>query len=186
MALLDWEDTKLKPDEYGEFYKDYINLVDKPNVIQSLISQGQKVYTIIRQLSEDKANYRYEDDKWSVKEIIGHLVDTERIMAYRALCISRGEQASLPGYDHESYVEQGEFDQRSLQSLSTEYDALRNANISMFSSFTKDQMLRKGTANEATVSVRALAYIIAGHERHHMQILEDKYDINISAHKTGS
>ncbi len=180
MALLDWEDTKLKPDEYGEFYKDYISLVDKPNVIQSLISQGQKVYTIIRQLSEDEANYRYEDDKWSVKEIIGHLVDTERIMAYRALCISRGEQTALPGYNHESYVEKGEFDQRSLQSLSAEYDAQRNANISMFSSFTKEQILRKGTANNVTVSVRALAFIIAGHEKHHINILEEKYNIDLT------
>ena len=180
MALLDWEDTKLKPDEYGEFYKNYISLVDKPNVIQSLISQGQKVYTIIRQLSEDKANYRYDDDKWSVKEIIGHLVDTERIMAYRALCISRGEQTALPGYNHESYVEKGEFDQRSLQSLSAEYDAQRNANINMFSSFTKEQLLRKGTANNVTVSVRALAFIIAGHEKHHINILKEKYNIDLT------
>lgn len=181
MALLDWEDSRPKPDEYSDFYRDYINLVEEPNVIQSLIQQGQKVYTLIRQLTGDEANRRYADDKWSVKEIIGHLVDTERIMAYRALCISRGEQTALPGYDHQSYVEQGNFDQRSLQSLSTEYDALRNTNISMFSSFTNAQKLRKGTANEVTVSVQALAFIIAGHEKHHLNILEEKYDISTSA-----
>ncbi len=177
MALLDWEDQRPQPDEFGEFYEDYINLVDELNVIQSLIQQGQRVYTFIRQLSADKAKHRYADDKWSVKEIIGHLVDTERIMAYRALCISRGEQTALPGYDHEAYVEQGNFDQRSLQNLSVEYDALRNANISMFSSFTKDQMLRKGTANGVTISVRALAFIIAGHEKHHLTVLKDKYNV---------
>lgn len=179
MALLDWEDNRPQHDEYGEFYEGYISLVDEPNVIQSLIQQGQKVYAIIRQLSEDKANHRYADDKWSVKEIIGHLIDTERIMAYRALCISRGEETSLPGYDHEAYIKEGNFEQRSLQSLSAEYDALRNANVSMFSSFTKEQLLRKGTANDATVSVRALAFIIAGHEKHHLNILERKYGIPI-------
>ncbi len=184
MALLDWEDNRPQPDEYGDFYKDYINLIHEPNVIQSLIRQGQKVYTIIRQLTDDEANHRYADEKWSVKEVMGHLIDTERIMAYRALCISRGEQTALPGYNHESYVEQGNFDKRSLQSLSTEYDALRNANISMFSNFSKKQTLRKGTANEVSVSVRALAFIIAGHGKHHLNILEEKYGIAVT--KNGS
>lgn len=185
MALLDWEDNRPQPDEYGDFYEGYINLVNEPNVIQSLIQQGQQVYALIRQLTDDEVNHRYAEDKWSVKEIIGHLVDTERIMAYRALCISRGEQTALPGYDHESYVEQGNFDQRSLQSLSTEYDALRNANISMFSSFSKEQMLRKGTANKVSVSVRALAFIIAGHEKHHLNILEEKYGVTITKNGSG-
>ncbi|WP_445666382.1 DinB family protein [Fodinibius sp. AD559] len=181
MALLDWEENRPEPDEYGDFYEGYINLVEQPNVIQSLIQQGQKVYTLIQQLTDEEANYRYADDKWSVKEIIGHLIDTERIMAYRALCISRGEETALPGYDHESYVQKGNFDQRSLQSLSTEYDALRNANISMFNSFSKEQMLHKGTANEVSVSVRALAFIISGHEKHHLNILEEKYNISTSS-----
>lgn len=179
MALLDWEENRPQQDEYGDFYENYINLVDELNVIQSLIQQGQKVYALTQQLTVDEANHRYADDKWSVKEIIGHLVDTERIMAYRALCISRGEQTALPGYDHESYVEQANFNQRSLQSLSTEYDALRNANISMFNSFSKQQVLQKGTANGVSVSVRALAFIIAGHEKHHLNILEEKYGITI-------
>ncbi|PAU93496.1 damage-inducible protein DinB [Aliifodinibius salipaludis] len=179
MALLNWEDNRPEPDEYGDFYEGYVNLVDEPNVIQSLIQQGQKVYALIQQLTGDEANHRYADDKWSVKEIIGHLVDTERIMAYRALCISRGEQTALPGYDHESYVERANFDKRSLQSLSIEYDALRNANISMFNSFSKEQMLQKGTANGVSVSVRAIAFIIAGHEKHHLNILGDKYGITI-------
>lgn len=179
MALSDWEDNRPQPDEYGDFYEGYINLVDQPNAIQSLIRQGQQIYALVQQLTKDEANHRYADNKWSVKEIIGHLVDTERIMAYRALCISRGEQQSLPGYDHDSYVEQAGFENRSLQSLSAEYDALRNANISMFSSFSKEQMLRKGTANKISVSVRALAFIIVGHEKHHLNILDEKYGITI-------
>lgn len=184
MTLLDWDDNRPEPDEYGEFYKNYIELIDEPNIVQVLIQQGQQTYAVIQRLTTDEASHRYEKDKWSVKEIFGHLVDTERIMAYRALCISRGETTSLPGYDHETYVQEAEFENRSLQSISTEYDALRNSNISMFNSFSKNQTMRKGTANDVTVSVRGLAYIIAGHERHHMQILENKYDINISAHKS--
>lgn len=183
MALLNWEDTHPQPDEYGEFYQNYINLVDSPNVIQSLIQQGQQVYTIIQKLTQEEASYRYAENKWSVQEVIGHLVDTERIMAYRALCISRGEQKSLPGYDQDDYVREADFDHRSLQNLSTEYDALRNANISMFSSFNKEQIQRKGTANNTTVSVRALAYIIAGHEKHHLNVLEEKYGINVSTNQ---
>jgi uncharacterized damage-inducible protein DinB len=179
MPPLNREDNRPQPDEYGEFYEGYINLVEEPNVIEVLIRQGQQMYTLIRQLTDEEATYRYADDKWSVREIIGHLIDTERIMAYRALCISRGDQTALPGYDHEAYVEQGNFDRRSLQSLSTEYDALRNANISMFSSFSEEQVLRKGTANEVSVSVRALAFIIAGHEKHHLNILEEKYEIGV-------
>lgn len=181
MPLTDWDKTHPEPDEYGDFYKEYISLVDGSNVIQTLIRQGQQTYATMRKLTPDEANYRYEDNKWSVKEIIGHLVDTERIMAYRALCISRGENSPLPGYNQDEYVEHADFDNRSLQNLSTEYDALRNANISMFSSFTRDQILRKGTANNVNISVRALAFIIAGHEKHHLNILEDKYGIPTSS-----
>jgi uncharacterized damage-inducible protein DinB len=181
MALFTWDDNRPKPDEYGDFYQDYVDLVNTNNVLQKLIQQGQTTYTLIQRLTAEEANYRYADNKWSVKELIGHLVDTERIMAYRALCISRGETASLPGYDQDAYVEEAHFNNRDLQSLSTEYDALRNANISLFNSFTKEQILRKGTANEQTVSVRALVYIIAGHEQHHLNLLEEKYGIETSA-----
>jgi uncharacterized damage-inducible protein DinB len=184
MTLLEWDDNIPQPNEYAEFYNNYIQLVGSSNVIQKLIRQGQQTYTIMQRLSRNEALHRYAEGKWSVQEIMGHLADTDRIMGYRALSISRGETKSLPGYDHDEYVRQGNFDNRSLQNIATEYDALRNANISMFNSLTKEQTLQKGTANKATVSVRALAYIIAGHERHHLNILEEKYGINISADKS--
>lgn len=177
MPLSAWEDNHPQPDEYGEFYKDYIELVDSPNVIESLIQQGQQVFSLIQTLSDEEAAFRYAENKWSVQEVLGHLIDTERIMAYRALCISRGEKKSLPGYDQDEYVNEANFSSRSLQNMSTEYDALRNANISMFSGFNEEQIKRKGTANQTKVSVRGLAYIIAGHEKHHLNILEEKYDI---------
>lgn len=181
MALFTWEDNHPTPDEYGKFYEGYINLVNGSNVLQMLIEQGQKTYTLIQQLTPDEADHRYKKEKWSVKEVIGHLIDTERIMAYRALSIARGEQKSLPGYDQDNYVAHASFDKRSLQSLSEEYDAQRNANISLFSSFDEEQTQRIGTANGMELSVRALVHIIVGHEKHHLNILKEKYGIDISS-----
>lgn len=180
MPLFTWEDHHPETDEYGSFYQGYVDLVTGPNVLQTLIKQGQETYALIEQLTPEEASRRYAEGKWSVKEVIGHLIDTERIMAYRALCISRGEKTSLPGYDHDAYVQEAHFEERSLQNLSAEYDALRNANISLFNSFNEQQTLKKGRANDHTVSVRALVYIIAGHERHHLNVLEEKYGLDIS------
>lgn len=177
MAFLTWDDNHPEPTEYNDFYSGYISLVTEPNVIGMLVQQGQKVYTFLQRLSPEQANYRYALGKWSVKEVIGHMIDTERIMAYRALSIARGEEQSLPGYDQDVYVEQAGFGDRSLNSLSSEYDAQRNANVSLFNSFTGEQTRRTGTANDAALSVRAVVHIIAGHERHHLNILRDKYGI---------
>jgi len=181
MALFDWKNNMPDPDEYGSFYQGYIDLIKSENVLQALVEQGQTVYSIIQQLSLEEANYRYTEDKWSVREVFGHIIDTERVMSYRAMCISRGEQTSLPGFDQDEYVREGNFPERDLQNLSAEYDALRNANISLFNSFSREQMLRTGVANGNKVSVRALAFIIAGHERHHITILEDKYGLDFSS-----
>ncbi len=180
MALSVWENNRPEPDEFGDSYQGYIDQVTAENVIQALIKQGQKTYALIQQLTDEEADYRYADGKWSVREVLGHIIDTERIMAYRALCISRGETTPLPGFDQDDYVENANFGERSLQSLSAEYDALRNANISLFNSFDENQIMQTGTASGFKTSVRALAYIIAGHEKHHHNILEEKYDVGQS------
>ena len=178
MALLDWDENHPQPTEYNDFYEQYIKLVTAPNVIQELIQQGQGTYALIRQLDKEQASHRYEEGKWSVREVIGHLIDTERVMTYRALCIARGEQQSLPGFDQDDYVSEANFNERSLQSLSAEYDAQRNANVSLLSSLDTDQISKVGLANGSKVSVRALAYIIAGHEQHHLSVLKEKYEIS--------
>lgn len=174
-----WEENHPKAEEYNDFYAGYISLVTEPNVIPVLVQQGQQIYALLQQLSPEQANFRYAENKWSVREVIGHLIDTERVMAYRALCIARGEQTSLPGYDQDDYVARAHFHARSLQSLSAEYDAQRNGNIALFNSFDAGQTQRTGRANNATLSVRALVYIIAGHEKHHLNILEEKYGIEM-------
>lgn len=181
MAFLTWDENHPDSTEYNDFYAGYISLVTEPNVIQMLVQQGQKLFTLMQQLSDEQADYRYAEGKWSVREVIGHLIDTERVMAYRALCISRKEQQSLPGYDQDEYVAHANFNERSLQSLSAEYDAQRNANVSLFNSLTEEQTKRTGTANDTTVSVRALVHIIAGHERHHLNILEENYGIEMGS-----
>lgn len=178
MALLDWDESYPQPTEYNDYYQSYIDRISGRNVIQELIQQGQKTYALVRQLSTQQASHRYKDGKWSVKEVIGHLIDTERVMAYRALCIARGESKSLPGFNQDNYVAKANFDQRSLQNLSAEYDAQRNANVSLFSSFNTAQIEQAGTADGSNISVRALAYIIAGHEQHHLNILEERYEIS--------
>lgn len=180
MSLLVWDDNHPQPGEYAKFYRGYIDSVTSPNVIEALIQQGQQVYSLIQKLTPNEATHRYLEGKWTVKEVIGHLIDTERVMAYRALCISRGDQTPLPGFDQDEYVAGANFNERDLQNFSTEYDALRNANISLFNSFSEQQTQLTGTANNATVSVRALAYIIAGHEKHHLNILKEKYGLDVS------
>lgn len=179
MANLNWDDNYPRSDEYNDFYKGYIQLVDSDNVPEALIQQGKKIYNLLQQLGTDKADFRYAENKWSIKQVFGHLLDTNRIMAYRALCISRGEEKALPGYGQDEYVKNAQFPDRSLNSLATEYDALRNANVSLFNSFSQEQAVQKGNANGEMVSVRALVYIIAGHERHHLTILKEKYGLNI-------
>lgn len=170
---------RLKPDEYGSFYKGYIEQVGSGDIIDILKDQMHQTYTLINSLTAKQAGYRYSEGKWTVKEVIGHLIDSERIFAYRALCFARNETKSQPGFDQDDYVKKGNFTQRPLQSLGDEYFSLRNATILLFDSFSDEIMLRKGTANDNTFSVRALAYIIAGHERHHLKVLEDKYHISI-------
>ncbi|HET6528647.1 MAG TPA: DinB family protein [Balneolaceae bacterium] len=177
MALSDWQDNQPTSDEYGDSYKGYVSLVNSKNVITALLQQGQKLTALIHTLSSKQADYRYAEGKWSVRQVLGHLIDTERVMAYRALCISRGDKTPLPGFDQDKYMDHAHFEERDLQSLAAEYDALRNADISMFSSFNQEQAQRSGTASGYPVSVRALAYIIAGHEKHHLNILKERYNI---------
>ncbi|MDX1586032.1 MAG: DinB family protein [Balneolaceae bacterium] len=166
-----------KPEEYGSYYQGYIEQVGPGNVLEILKDQMHETYTLINSLTAKQAGYRYAEGKWTVKEVIGHLIDSERVFAYRGLCFARKETKSQPGFDQDAYVEEGNFNARSTKSLGDEYFSLRNATIVMFDSFSGETLLNRGVANDATFSVRALAYIIAGHERHHLNVLRDTYHI---------
>ena len=162
-------------DEYGPFYGNYINLVPHQDLIQMLQDQKSTTTRLLEKIPEDKAGRRYAPDKWSIKEVVGHLCDTERIMTYRALRIARGDQTPLPGFEQDDYVRQAGFDLRPIENLISEYGSVREATLSWLRGLDSQSLQRRGTANNMGVSTLALAYIIAGHERHHVGILRDRY-----------
>lgn len=165
-------------DEYGKFYRGYIEKVGAGNIFEILEEQMNRTVSLIRGLTPDQAHYCYDADKWSVKEVIGHLIDSERVFAYRGLCFARGERQNLPGFDQDDYVEEAHFNDRSLESLKNEYLTVRTSTLLLFKGFDQQTFLRKGKASGYDCTVRAMLYIIAGHERHHQQILKEKYGLD--------
>jgi hypothetical protein len=161
--------------EFFEYYGKYIALVPDGDVRGHIEHQLSDTVAFIKSRPESWAMSRYAPGKWSVKEVIGHLADAERIFAYRALRIARGDTTALAGFDENAYVPVGKFDARETQELLEEYAATRAATIAMFRGFDDAAWARTGNASGHTISVRALAYIIAGHERHHLSILRDRY-----------
>lgn len=163
------------PGDYAPYYENYVKLVDGEDILKILNDQSKKTQDVLNSFSEHKGNYRYADGKWTVKEVVGHLLDTERVFAYRALCIARGEKKSLPGFEQNDYVTEGNFNSRELFELNYEFRLLRESNLLLFRSFTPEMLKHRGFANESSVSVLAILFIIAGHEKHHMNVLREKY-----------
>lgn len=167
--------TRPTEDEYGSFYGKYISLVPHQDLIQLLMDQRDTTARLLRTISEDNAGKRYAPDKWSIKEVVGHLCDTERIMTYRGLRIARGDQTPLPGFEQDDYVRHAGFDLRPFDDLISEFTSVRDATLSWVRGLDNQTLQRRGTANNTSISVLALAYIIAGHERHHVGILRERY-----------
>ncbi len=160
---------------YADYYKTYVSLVPEGDIVTILTDQMRETVGSMSMLSEEKCGYRYAPGKWSIKEVIGHVVDTERIMSYRLLSIARGEKISLPGYDENAYVEEAGFDNSSMRILLEHFVAVRQATIQLVKSLSTEALARKGTANGHEVSVSALMLIIAGHELHHRNIISERY-----------
>lgn len=161
--------------EYAEFYANYVSLVEEADVVSALQKQPDELKNLLAALPEEKANFRYAEGKWSVKELLGHIIDGERVFSYRALRISRGDKTPLAGFEENSYVAGGNFSNSNLADLLEEFSLLRAANVLLFKNLTDAAWLRTGTASDAIVSVRALAFIMVGHVRHHANILRDRY-----------
>lgn len=161
--------------EYAPYYGIYISLVEGNDVLSALKKQMPETQKILAGISEEKGLFRYAEKKWSIKELVGHLIETERIMAYRALRFARNDKIELQGFEQNDYIANSNFDDCKLSDLAREYELVREANILMFQNFSEDAWSRSGIASENEVSVRALAYIIAGHELHHMKILRERY-----------
>jgi len=167
----------MKPDQsdYAPYYDNYIKLVEGEDILKILNDQSKITQDVLNSFSEHKGNYRYADGKWTVKEVVGHLLDTERVFAYRALCIARAEKKSLPGFEQDDYVKEGNFNRRELFELNYEFRLLRESNLLLFRSFAPEMLWKRGFASEASVTVLAILFIIAGHEKHHIKVLREKY-----------
>ena len=161
--------------DYAPYYEGYINLVKGDDIHKILAAQSVETQEVLNSFSETLGNYIYAEGKWTVKEVVGHLIDTERVMAYRAMCIARGEKQSLPGFDQDVYVKTGNFYKRELFDLNYEFRLLRELNLLLSKGFDDEILQRRGVANKNEVTVLALLYIIAGHEKHHMNILQERY-----------
>lgn len=162
-------------DEYGDFYAGYIQLSRGENLFKQLEQGRERMSNLLQMLDDKQALYRYEENKWSVKEMIGHMIDTERIMTYRALSFARNEQTALPGFEQDEYVAAAEFDHLPVDQFHSDYLLVRASTLSLFQSFTPEMLMRKGVASGSRCSVRALGFIIAGHEIHHFNILKERY-----------
>ncbi len=163
--------------EYSEPYKGYVALVPEEDVVPALEKQGRETVAVLRMLTDEKGSFRYAPEKWSVKQVIGHMVDTERVFTYRAMAIGRGETKSLPGFDEKTYAEAAGFERCPLRDLIDGYEAVRRATVLLFRSMPHEAWTKIGTANEKPVSVRALAYMTLGHERHHLKVLRERYQV---------
>ncbi len=165
------------PDEFAAFYQGYVQHAAAGGVWHLLERQAPLLAEGLSHLDDAAARLPYAPGKWSVKEVVGHLADSERIFAYRALRIARGDRTPLPGFDQDAYVAAGAFSERELSGLLEEFAAVRSASLTLLGGFGPEEWARRGVASEAPVSVGALAYVMAGHVEHHIGILRERYGI---------
>jgi uncharacterized damage-inducible protein DinB len=164
-----------EPGEYAQYYDRYVSLVAGTDILGALDEQRRKTLLLLCGRDEAEGDFRYAAGKWSVKEVLGHVCDTERVFAYRALRISRGDRTPMEGFEQDDYVVNGPFAHAPLAELIDDYIAVRRATLTLLRNLEEGAWTRSGVANKNEVTVRGIAYIIAGHEVHHRRILEEKY-----------
>jgi DinB superfamily len=167
--------TAPEPSEHAPYYTRYISLVSGRDIVTTLAEQIEPTLALLLAIPEERASLRYEPGKWSIRQVVGHLSDTERILSYRALRIARSDKTPMAGFEQDDYVRDGPFENCRLSSLIDEFSHVREATLSLFRHLDQDAWMRTGTANNAQITVRALAWIIAGHELHHRAELQQKY-----------
>jgi len=171
------EIIKLRSEEYASYYREYTEHVSEGNLGEVLNSDRSEISALFNALDEEKSLYRYADDKWSIKEILVHCLDTEIIFNARALMFARGEQNPILGYDHEAYVRQSRADEKKLEEIRAFWEVLRKTTIGLFSGFSDIELNRVGNANGNIMSVNSLVYIIPGHVLHHLGVIREKYGV---------
>ena len=163
-------------DEYAPSFAGYVaRIAEDQDILAALAGQLDDVIAWLDRIHDARGNYRYAPGKWSIKQVVGHLSDTERVFAYRALRIGRGDTTPLPGFDDQAYVPEQRADDRPLAELVEEWGAVRRATVALFRNLPSAGWYRQGTASDQPISVRALAYVIAGHTHHHLEVLEARY-----------
>lgn len=166
-----------EPTDYASFYAGYVSLVPEEDVLTAIQTQSSETQKVLASIDEARGSYRYAEGKWSIKEVFGHLSDAERVFGYRALCIARGDETSLPGFDEQAYMANANFDAWKIGDLAEMYALVRRSNIVLFRNLPDEAWNRRGVANDSPVTVRALAYMIVGHERHHLKVLRERYKV---------
>ncbi len=164
-------------DEFDPMFTGYVGKVPDGDVLARLRAQAERSEALFEGVTEEQGDHAYADDKWSVKRLLQHLSDSERMFCYRAMCIARGDTAPLPGFDENAYAAQDGSDTRPLADVLQEFLAVRRATIALFEGFDAAAWERRGTANGSPVSVRALPWMIAGHELHHLEVLRERYGV---------
>lgn len=168
--------SQLQTDEYAVYYGTYIdNVSDEYSLVEELEISVHRLIKFVQDIPLDKFDYRYAEGKWTIKDILLHLIDAERIFAYRALRFARNDKTDLPGFDENDYVNAAHANDRNIMSLLTELSAVRHSTLLLFKSFSDEELLRKGTANNNSMSVRALGFTIIGHQNHHQRIFKERY-----------
>lgn len=167
--------SDLPANEYSVFNSTYIKAANDKTLIEGLIEGLPQLVDFIKNVPAEKLEYRYAEGKWTIKDIVLHMIDTERIFAYRALRISRGDKTPLPGFEENDYVPFAFANSRSIESLLAEYENARKATISFFENLNEEQLLFMGTASNTAISVRAIGFIITGHQNHHLRVISERY-----------
>jgi len=161
--------------EFAPYYGTYVNAMPDGDVVEALAAQGEETFGVLSGLSEEHGTFRYAPEKWSIRDLVQHLCDSERIFAYRALRFARGDRTPLPGFDQEPYAATAHADRRPLADLAAEFRDIRRTTLALVRSFDAETFDRSGTASGNLMSVRALVWVIAGHERHHLRVLRERY-----------
>jgi hypothetical protein len=167
--------TAPQPSEYAPYYGRYVVLIPEGDIVETLEAQLQELLALLTGIGDDRGAYRYAPGKWTIKQVLGHVNDTERVFAYRALRISRGDRTPMSPFDQDAYVESGPFATVSMAALIDEFTAVRRATIALLAPLSGEAWLRSGIANDNEVTTRALAWMTAGHVRHHGRILRERY-----------
>lgn len=167
--------SKPDPSEHAPHFGKYVDMVGEDNVIKFLTEQKNDLVELIKSLSEEKGNYTYAPEKWTIKEVIGHIIDSDRVYGFRALYFARSGTVALPGYDQDIWAKEGAYNSIGLSDLSSDFELARDANISLFNRMNEKDLIKSGIANGNLMSVRSIAYIIAGHSAHHINVIRQKY-----------